>query len=187
MNEYSFTLTFALSDPSANGEDYVELLGAAGCDDALIGIGEKGRLGMDFIRESENGLNAILSAVEDVKAVIPDIQLMEASPDYVGLSDIADIIQCSRQNIRKLMVSNIDSFPLPIHKGNISIWHLSPVLEWFETSQGKPVDPAIKEIAEVAMQLNLSKELAQLKQQNNRVSDMLSLFTSNYFETKQLG
>jgi hypothetical protein len=36
----------------------------------------------------------------------PGAELVEASPDFVGLTDVADLVGCSRQNIRKLMLTH---------------------------------------------------------------------------------
>ncbi|EJR8320695.1 DNA-binding protein, partial [Escherichia coli] len=42
--EYTFTLKYQLADDDRDPEALVERLGEAGCDDALIGIGQPGRL-----------------------------------------------------------------------------------------------------------------------------------------------
>ena len=44
MHEYEFTLKFSLQNAQADPQEYVESLGKAGCDDALIGIGQCGRI-----------------------------------------------------------------------------------------------------------------------------------------------
>jgi hypothetical protein len=100
-----------------------QFLDGSGCDDALIGIGKTGMISLDFIREADDALEAIVSAVEDVKRVIPDAQLVEATPNRVGLANIADLVGLSRQSIRKLKVSN-HSFPARFHEGKCPIWQL---------------------------------------------------------------
>lgn len=50
--------------------------------------------------------------------------MIEAGPDYVGLTEIAELLGISRQAMRKIMATNIEAFPLPVHEGNPSIWHL---------------------------------------------------------------
>jgi len=47
MKEYKFTLKFSLQD---NPDAYIEKLGIEGCDDALIGIGQSGRIALNFTR-----------------------------------------------------------------------------------------------------------------------------------------
>jgi len=44
MALYDFTLKFALGQQGADPESYVDRLYEAGCDDALIGIGKRGRI-----------------------------------------------------------------------------------------------------------------------------------------------
>ena len=38
----------------------------AGCDDALVGIGQPGRLALEFVREVSSAHDAIEGAIEDV-------------------------------------------------------------------------------------------------------------------------
>ena len=45
--EFSFTLKYQLSDDDCNLDELVERLGAAGCDDALVGIGQPGRIALE--------------------------------------------------------------------------------------------------------------------------------------------
>lgn len=161
-NEYDFTLKFSLPASDTDAEIYVEALGEAGCDDAIIGIGQKGKIALQFNREAENAYDAILSAIREVKSVIPGAKLIEATPDLVGLTEIADIMGVSRQNVRKLMLTHIQTFPDPVHTGSSSIWHLANVLQWFESKQQKQIADSTREIAEASMQVNLAKEAEKL-------------------------
>jgi len=58
----------------------------------------------------------MLSAVPDVQRAIPGARLIEAGPDYVGLTEIAKLLGISRQAMRKVMAKNIETFPLPVHE-----------------------------------------------------------------------
>ena len=162
MHEYEFTLKFKFSDVSVNPENYIEDLAQAGCDDALIGIGQKGRIALNFNREADSALNALCSAIEQVKSVIPKAQLIEATPDLVGLADIAEVMGYSRQNMRQLMLNNQASFPLPVHEGSSAIWHLASVLDWLKESKSYAIDDSLRDLARATMQLNLSKEALKL-------------------------
>jgi hypothetical protein len=51
--DYIFTLKYRVSDEAGNADNLVERLGAAGCDDALIGIGQAGRIALEFTRGRE--------------------------------------------------------------------------------------------------------------------------------------
>ncbi len=99
---------------------------------ALVGIGQNGRIALDFIRESRSAFEAISTAISDVKNVIPDARLIEASPDLVGLTDVAEILGFSRQYMRKLTLVSGAEFPAPVHEGKSSIWHLAQVLMWLK-------------------------------------------------------
>ncbi|MCW8840367.1 MAG: DNA-binding protein, partial [Gammaproteobacteria bacterium] len=104
MNEYDFTLKFSLPDVDASPEAYVDALIAAGCDDALIGIGQQGRVALNFTREAGSAMEAVQSAIKNIRQVVPDARLIEASPDLVGLTDVAELLGFSRQNMRKIML-----------------------------------------------------------------------------------
>lgn len=79
MKEFEFTLKYSLPDTKFLPDIYIAQLGEAGCDDALIGIGQAGRIALQFNREAQTALDAILSAINDVKHEIPDAYLIEVS------------------------------------------------------------------------------------------------------------
>lgn len=162
MNEYEFTLTFRLPDADTDPEQFIDALAEAGCDDAAIGIGQRGRIALNFARESTSALEAIVSAVQAVKAAIPGAELVEASPDFVGLTDVADLVGCTRQNIRKLMINNRATFPVAVHEGSQALWHLRPVLVWFSETQKRSIDRFLIEVSEATMKVNIAKEVHRL-------------------------
>ena len=159
MNEYDFTLKFSLPDVGTMPEDYVEALIATGCNDALIGIGQQGRIGLNFMREAETAMEAVHSAIKDIKRVIPGARLVEAAPDLVGLTDVAEILGFSRQNMRKIMLGAGTTFPPPVHEGRPSIWHLVKILQWLGASGHYAVDDTLIELAKATMELNIVREL----------------------------
>lgn len=163
MSDYDFTLKFMLPNPEANLDQLVEELGQRGCDDALIGIGQPGRIAFNFTREAPSAANAVLSALADIKKVIPDAKLIEASPDFVGLTDVADYLGFSRQNMRKLRVNSAFEFPMPVHEGNPSIWHLAKILLWLKEKGGYYPEERLIEISKINMQLNLTKEASEIE------------------------
>lgn len=155
--EYLFTLKYQLSPKDCNQEDIVERLGAAGCDDALIGIGQPGRIALEFTREADSAQAALFSALADIKQAVPSARLIEAGPDFVGLTDVAELVGTTRQNMRKLMVNHATSFPPPVHDGSIAVWHLIDVLKWLLARGSYPVSAAVADVAETAKQVNLAK------------------------------
>lgn len=160
--EYDFVLKFRIADAGAAGDDVVERLGAAGCDDATVGIGLPGRIALSFTRDAKSARQAIVSALEDVKRALPNAELIEVSPDLAGLTDIAELVDVSRQNMRKLMTSHAASFPAPVHDGSTALWHLAFVLEWLSGRSGYTIDRKLLDVARTAMQINLVKESAHL-------------------------
>ena len=132
MKEFEFTLKFKLPDTNSDPEAYLDALYDAGCDDALIGIGKKGHIALDFDREGEDSIEAMKSAIEDVYKAIPDAIFESASPDVVNLSDIADSIGVKRQYLQKIYKEYFDSFPEPLYSGKqISLWHMHSVMHFF--------------------------------------------------------
>lgn len=158
MKTFDFTLKFGLPDPAADPADFLERLAAAGCDDAAVGIGQKGRIALEFTRKSRTAADAILGALRDVMRAIPGAALVEAGPDFVGLTDVARILGCSRQYARKVMISSGSTFPAPVHDGNPSLWRLAKVLAWAE-ARGNAVDRSLLEVARAALQVNLAREM----------------------------
>ena len=158
MMEYDFKLNFKVPADAPSADELVERLGAAGCDDALVGIGKAGRIALDFSREADSAREAIVSALADVKKAIPGAKLIEVSPDFVGLTEVADFVGVSRQNMRKLWLAHPTNFPAPIHEGNSALWHLAFVLQWLQERGTYHVERALLEVARTAMQVNLAKE-----------------------------
>lgn len=156
--EYIFTLKYQLDDHDNEPNALVERLGAAGCDDALVGVGRPDRLALEFSREADSAEEAMRTALADVKSAVPSARLIEASPDLVGLTDVAGVVGVSRQAMRKLMLAHRATFPMPVHEGNASIWHLAEVLDWLRLRGDYQIDTAILEISRVALEVNIVKE-----------------------------
>ena len=154
MTEYEFTLRFDISSSLVVPDDAVELLAQRGCDDATVGIGIRGRIALAFTREANAAEDAIASALTDVASALPQAVLVEAAPDYVGLSEIADAVGKTRQNLRKLLVDCSGAAPQPVHEGSSSIWHLAPVLEWLRDAKGYAIDQRALDVAIANRQLN---------------------------------
>jgi hypothetical protein len=166
--EYEFTLKFKLPTDGTEPDELVERLGDV-CDDALVGIGQPGRLALNFTRDAESAELAIVSALTDVKQGIPEAKLVEVTPDFVGLTDVAELIGVTRQNMRKLMLAHPDSFPAPVHEGSSVIWHLAPLLQWLKARDGYRIDQSLLDVARAAMQINLTKEASHIERRVQRV------------------
>ena len=77
--EYTFTLKYQLGDDEGDTDALVERLGEAGCDDALVGIGQPGRLALEFTREAPSAHDAIEGAKEDLRRDVPNARLIDAA------------------------------------------------------------------------------------------------------------
>lgn len=155
--EYEFTLKYQLDDSDCDLEDLLERLGA-GCDDALVGIGQAGRIALNFTRQATSAKQALLSAMANVRDAIPTAKLIEAGPDFVGLTDAAELVKMSRQNLRKLMTAHFGNFPVPVHDGNSGLWHLVDLLNWLEGKGDYQVPRSIVEVSAAAKKVNQVKE-----------------------------
>jgi hypothetical protein len=163
MQEYSFTLKFNFQDARTDPNSYLEKLYEGGCDDALIGVGKQGSIALDFMRKAPSAFEAISGAITNVKKVIPNAILIEASPDFVGLTDIADIMGCTRQNIRNVILNERSRSPLPVYEGTPSIWHLSEVLTWLKEDKTYTIDESLLEVSRINMNFNIARNWRKIE------------------------
>lgn len=161
MANYDFTLKFDITNLECEPETLLDQLYEAGCGDAIIGIGRPGRLAMNFTRDATSATEAVSSALSDVNKAIPQAKLIEAIPDFVGLTDNADILGCSRQNIRNLYIKYRSSFPSPIHEGSATIWHLAKVFSWFKEKENYKVEDSLLDISVTNMKINLDRQIGK--------------------------
>ncbi len=105
---------------------------------------------------------AVRSALTDVKRAVPSAKLVEAAPDLVGLTDVAELVGVSRQAMRKLMLAHAGTFPAPVHEGSASIWHLAEVLTWLQAKGSYSLARNVLDVAKVALQVNVVKEVQRL-------------------------
>ena len=156
-NFYDFTLTFALPEDSGNPETYLDTLYEAGCDDALVGTGMSGSIALNFSRTAKSAENAIRQAVQDVQQAIPYAELIELKPDLVGISDMAALLECSRQNVRRMAMAENSTFPGPSVSGSVPLWHFYEVANWLLKNFRVKIKPRAEdvEVAKIAYRKNL--------------------------------
>lgn len=104
---------------------------------------------------------------------MPSSSLVEAGPDFVGLTDVAELAGVSRQNMRKLMLSHAIDFPPPEHEGSASVWHLADILDWLNERGGYDINPGVIDVARSTKQINLAKEVRGLDARFNRQLERL--------------
>ena len=76
---FTFTLNYELASDESNMDALVERLAEEGCDDALVGVGQPGRLALEFVREAPSAHDAVEGAIEDVHRALPNARLVLAS------------------------------------------------------------------------------------------------------------
>ena len=170
--EYIFTLKYRLHDHDSDHEALIDRLFEAGCDDALLGVGQSGRLALEFAREADSATDALESAIADVRKTVDNAELVEVLPDYAGLTDIAEHVGMSRQNLRKISTKSGSTFPAAIHEGNPSLWHLSDALSWL-AEHGYALDAAKLEISAAARELNTVIQARRLSVDRSRELEAL--------------
>ncbi|MEA5583599.1 DNA-binding protein [Nodularia harveyana UHCC-0300] len=168
MQEYEFTLKFQLPNSTTDTGMFIDALYESGCDDAIIGTGIKGFIALDFIREAPSAYDAISSAINDVRKAIPRAEIVEASPDFVGVTDVANLLGCSRQNIQKLLSKSISDRPPAVYGGAQSVWHLLEILTWLIEHKSYHIDESLVEIAKTTRSLNLVKQSEMLDSDTQR-------------------
>ncbi|WP_343634059.1 DNA-binding protein [Roseateles sp.] len=157
--EYVFTLKYQLPAPDGEQVSLAQRLASAGCADARVSAGLRGRLMLKFSREATQADAALMSALEQVRRAVPGARLIEAGPDLVGLTDVAGVVGVSRQNMRKLMLTHPSTFPAPMHEGNSSsVWHLVDVLGWMKARGSYRIEASVLEVAAVTKSINLMRE-----------------------------
>lgn len=80
--ECIFTLKYDLGEQSCAPDVLVECLRAAGCTDALVGMGQPGYLALEFSREADSAEEAVRATQADVNKAIPFARLVETSPGF---------------------------------------------------------------------------------------------------------
>lgn len=102
LTEFEFDLVFALPAEVPEEDELLDALFVAGCDDAAVGAGVAGLLGLAFNRSGEDAETVISGAVEQALSALPDgSELREVKPDLVSLADVAARLQVSRQALQK--------------------------------------------------------------------------------------
>lgn len=192
--EYEFELSFSLPADVRDYEDIANRLYEAGCDDALIGLGVYGQVVLDVTREADSAFEAISSVMVQVSKAIQGAKLIEAGPDLVGVSDLAELLGTTRQNLKRYLVDKSRStettskLKVPAHNGTVPSWHLAKIGRWInQNTKLKIASPTI-ETAEVCMMLNamrVYKELVDLE--DSSIESLIPMFLKNRLRSCSAG
>jgi predicted DNA-binding transcriptional regulator AlpA len=152
MKVHSFTLVLA-GITEINGEVEDRLFGA-GCDDALLGIRD-GVAFLDFDRESDSMLDAIVTAISNVEQSGLDVNVIRVEPDdLVTASEIAERTGRSRESIRLLAAGQRGGggFPPPVRglKSRMRLWRWAEVIAWMTEHEGSAPSAAVHNAQTIA-------------------------------------
>lgn len=151
MSEHNFTIVL-----SGDVDGHIDELYEAGLEDATIGD-TNGIPYAEFDRQAPTRVEAIVSALHDIRKV-KDIHAVRIEPEeLVTASEIADRIGKSREAVRLLASGQRGrgDFPQPVShlRFRSPLWRLPDVLAWTSS------DPAEVEQARVLAYLNARLQL----------------------------
>lgn len=170
MSVYEFELIFSLVEPFDDPDDIVNALFEAGCGDAIVGVGKRDRIALSFSRDAASAGEAMASAWREVREALRGAELVEAKPDLVNLSDMAEMLGYTRQNMQKYAAGKDGSFPYPVHVGAPDVWHLYDVLLWLRDEKGVAVEGGLLEASLAAAEINARLQSERLAVQQRRVA-----------------
>lgn len=122
--EYEFNIMVSLPDDSNEEAVMLDRLFEAGCDDAVVGLGTPGLVGVSFIRGGTDAEAVITEAIEQVMSALPEGSLLRnVGPDLVSLAEVAARLGVTRQALQKRKM------PPPSLGGLYRASEILPVLE----------------------------------------------------------
>lgn len=163
---YEFTLHFRLPADGFAPDRWLDALFEAGCDDAVVGVGRKGHIALQFAREASRPALALSRALRDVRKAIPGAVFLSAEPDLLNLTEVARVFGMTRQNVRKYAAYEARRvaapFPSPVVLGAESKWRLAEIADWARTQSVGRFPLEIGEVAHETAKLNIKTQLARL-------------------------
>lgn len=171
MALHNFTLV--LSGVNSDTEGLEDALFEAGCDDALICFYGKS-VYLEFDREAETLNHAVASAIRHVEGAGINARVEAVDSVLVGLSDIAELSQLSRQAIALLKdgARGRGDFPNPVQRitGQSPLWSWAEVAEWLvETGRMSADDLLVKNARDLeqwnlALRIRASKSVQKIEE-----------------------
>ncbi|SFP14729.1 hypothetical protein SAMN04488056_12423 [Cohaesibacter marisflavi] len=100
--EFEFELVFALPEGEHDAFALSDAVFEAGFEDALVGTGHAGVLGVELETEGDDAESAILEAARTLIRALPaGTILREVRPDLVSLVDVAEKLEVKRQALQQ--------------------------------------------------------------------------------------
>ncbi|RFP88526.1 MAG: hypothetical protein FKY71_12925 [Spiribacter salinus] len=102
MAEIEFELIFALPEGDHDAFDLMDAVFEVGFEDAIVGTGVPGMIGIALEAASDHAEDAILDAARAIQKQLPaGSVLREVRPDLVSLADVAKRLEVTRQSLQK--------------------------------------------------------------------------------------
>lgn len=161
MPVFEFSLVTS-ADESIEHAVLEDALFEAGCDDALL-VRRDSVWSLDFDREAETLLEAVMSAIEDVEHARVSLSVLRVEPDeLVTASQIAERTGRSKESIRLLAAGRRGrgGFPVPVRgaTSRTRLWRWSEVAAWMATHDESGDDKSV-ERARTITTINAALEL----------------------------
>lgn len=100
--EFEFDIVVSLPKGAPDEAVILDGLFDTGCDDAVVGLGNAGLVGLGFTCSGADAVSVILETVKQVLYAFPEgAKLLEVQPDLVSLADVAARLQVSCQALQK--------------------------------------------------------------------------------------
>ena len=100
--EFEFELVFEIPNSEFDAFEISDAVFEAGFEDALVGTGQSGLLGVELELSGDNAESVILQAAQKlIKALPQGTTLREVHPDLVSLADVAKKLNIKRQALQK--------------------------------------------------------------------------------------
>lgn len=102
MAEIEFELIFALPVGDHDAFELMDAVFEAGFEDAIVGTGVPGMVGIALEAASDHAEDAILNAARAIRKQLPARSVLrEVRPDLVSLADVARRLEVTRQSLQK--------------------------------------------------------------------------------------
>ncbi|MBC6445279.1 MAG: hypothetical protein GDA50_07635 [Alphaproteobacteria bacterium GM202ARS2] len=122
--QFEFELIFSLPDKMQDPFSLSDAVFEAGFEDALVGTGVAGLLGVGLEADGSDAKSVILDAARAIMKNLPNgTELREIRPDLVSLADVAEKLKVKRQALQQR------EMPLPVAGGLYRIDEMMAALE----------------------------------------------------------
>jgi hypothetical protein len=143
---YTFIIRFAIPGATEPDEFARRVYGAQRLQDmALMGPDEHGVFEADFERPARSLPAAVVSAIRDLSAVLPEAEPLRVEHDnLVTIAAIARRLGRTHESVRLYSRNKRGpgNFPPPLGKidAKTAVWDWGDVAQWWEEARGEPVE-----------------------------------------------